>query len=256
MRPGQNPARGELPSQAMARLLRSSLPDGTFHVTSHGLEDWPIFRCDLDRLDFLYLLGIVAHEHQWRVHAYCLMTTHYHAVVESTTAQLSAGMQRLNGRYAQLFNGRHRRRGHVFEARFSSWVVRDEPHYTATVEYVRQNPVRAGICESAREWPWSKVDVVSEEGSEPFPRAKSSDVGRQAAGVVRDVPAEKEPIPLVPDDQRDMARRVPRRRNDEQRAVAGDVERPGERSDGRPGEVDEHGLGKRPPPRDVPPQPP
>ena len=150
----------------MPRLLRSSLPDGVFHITSHGIDDSWIFRSDLDRLDFLSLLGTVATEHEWRVHAYCLMSTHYHAVVESTTAQLSAGLQRLNGRYAQLFNQRYRRRGHVFEARFSSRVVCDEPHYEATLEYVRQNPVRAGICEAADEWPWSKVDVVGEEDDE------------------------------------------------------------------------------------------
>src|SRR5262249_54104029 len=116
----------------MARILRSSLPDGTFHVASPGIEDAPLFRDDVDRLGFLHLLAIAAREFGWSVRAYCLMDTHYHLVVETTTASLSSGMRRLNGRYAQLFNERHRRRGHVFEGRFRSWVVRDEKHYAAT----------------------------------------------------------------------------------------------------------------------------
>src|SRR5215470_1940783 len=101
----------------MARVLRSSLPDGVFHVTSHGIGDAAIFVADVDRADFLHLLSMVAKRFRWKVHAYCLMGTHYHLVVETTATDLSEGMQRLNGRYAQLFNHRHRRRGHVFEGR-------------------------------------------------------------------------------------------------------------------------------------------
>ena len=241
----------------MARALRSSLPDGTFHITSHGIDDSAVFRSDLDRLDFLYLLGIVATEHEWGVRGYCLMTTHYHVVVEATTAQLSAGMHRLNGRYAQLYNQRHRRRGHVFEARFSSWVVRDERHFGATLDYVLQNPVRAGICETAEEWPWSKIEVVGEEGSEPLAPAELSDDVRQPGRRVSDVAAEKASAAAVaPDDEREVSRRVPGSRHDDEPPVAGDVEGAREGPDWRPRQVDEHGIGEGPALREVPPQPP
>lgn len=241
----------------MARVLRSSLPDGTFHVTSHGIDDCAVFRSDLDRLDFLYLLGIVATEHEWELRGYCLMTTHYHVVVEATTAQLSSGMHRLNGRYAQLYNQRHRRRGHVFEARFSSWVVRDERHFAATLEYVLQNPVRAGMCETADAWPWSKVDVVGEEGGEPLAPAELPDDVRQPGRRVRDVAAEKAPAAAVTsDDEREVSRGVSGSRHDDQPPVAGDVEGAGERSDGGSHQVDEHRLGEGPALREVPPQPP
>ena len=64
-------------------------------------------------------------------------------------------MRRLNGSYARRFNKRRGRRGHLFDERFSSYALRDERHLAAAVEYVLQNPVRAGLCAEPREWQWS-----------------------------------------------------------------------------------------------------
>jgi len=68
---------------------------------------------------------------------------------------MSYAVHRLNGLYAQRFNRRHERRGHLFENRFSSWVIHDEEHLRATIAYVLENPVRAGLCTDARDWLWS-----------------------------------------------------------------------------------------------------
>src|SRR5437870_6905448 len=103
----------------MARLRRSQLEDGFFHVTARGVDEMHIFRDDLDRIDFLHLIADASKRFKWRRDAYCLLGTHYHLLVESKRKDLSEGMQHLNSRYAQRFNKRHRRRGHVFEARFS-----------------------------------------------------------------------------------------------------------------------------------------
>jgi REP element-mobilizing transposase RayT len=136
-------------------MPRRALPDGYFHVTSRGNRGTRIFLEDLDRLDFLDLLQSTATLFAWRAHAHCLMGTHYHLVVEATRDRLSEGMRRLNGVYALRFNRRYGLRGHVFETRFSSWVIRDEQHLTAAVEYVLANPVRAGLCREPRDWQWS-----------------------------------------------------------------------------------------------------
>jgi putative transposase len=64
-------------------------------------------------------------------------------------------MRKLNGVYARRFNRRHGFRGHLFEERFSSWLVRDEKHFAATILYVLENPVRAGLCASPTDWRWS-----------------------------------------------------------------------------------------------------
>jgi putative transposase len=139
----------------MPRLPRSHLGDGFFHATGRATFDDALFVDDLDRLDFLQLLRSTAELFDWRCYAHCLMGTHYHLVLEASREQLSNGMRRLNGNYARRFNRRHGRRGHLFESRFSSFVIRDERHLAAAVEYVLQNPVRAGLCAEGRDWQWS-----------------------------------------------------------------------------------------------------
>jgi putative transposase len=136
-------------------MLRQQLPDGVFHVTSRGVDRAPIFRDDEDRRLFLRLLADTSQRNYWRCHVFCLMGTHYHLIVETTLARLSRGLHRLNGVYAQLFNRRHARTGHLFGDRFHAWVITDEDHLRAASHYVLQNPVRAGLCAKAADWPWS-----------------------------------------------------------------------------------------------------
>jgi putative transposase len=139
----------------MSRIPRSQLDDGIYHVTSRGTGGEPIFLEDLDRLDFVGLLQTIAGRFRWICHAYCLMSTHYHVVLEATRQDLSLGMRQLNGSHARRFNRRHERRGHLFESRFSAFVIQDESHLRAACRYVLENPVRAGLCSASEEWPWS-----------------------------------------------------------------------------------------------------
>jgi REP-associated tyrosine transposase len=139
----------------MPRAPRCTLPDGHYHITSRGNRGALIFLEDVDRLDFLDLLNSVVEEFGWHRHAHCLMGTHYHLIVETSQNQLSAGMRRLNGVYAIRFNRRYGLKGHLFEDRFSSYVLRDEQHFAAAIRYVLDNPVRAGLCRHADEWQWA-----------------------------------------------------------------------------------------------------
>ncbi len=139
----------------MARVVRSDLPDGYFHVVTRGVDRCAIFRDDHDRSFFLDLFSRATGRVRWNCHALCLMTTHYHLVLESTRANLSQGLHFLNGLYAQRFNLRHRRTGHLFGDRFSCRVIEDEEHLFEACRYVVNNPVRAGMCAHANEWPWA-----------------------------------------------------------------------------------------------------
>ena len=139
----------------MPRKPRCQLDDGFFHVTARAVGGDALFRDDIDRLDFTEQLIRNTRALLWRCHAYCLMTTHYHLLLETSRDSLSQGMHRLNGLYAQRFNARHKRRGHVFESRFNAYVVETEDHLEAAAQYVLNNPVRAGLCERAYQWPWS-----------------------------------------------------------------------------------------------------
>ena len=139
----------------MARLPRAVLPDGIYHVTTRGVARSWIYLDRDDRRYFMRLLADVVHRLAWRMYAMCLMTTHYHLVLEATRPRLSGGMQRLNGRYAEAFNARYERRGHLFGDRFAARVLESEEYLAAACRYVVLNPVRAGLCERAADWPWS-----------------------------------------------------------------------------------------------------
>jgi putative transposase len=139
----------------MARLPRCLLPDGVFHVTTRGVGDSPIYCDDDDRLLFVDLLHATCERHGWECHAYCLMTTHYHLLVGSTREALSLGLHSLNGVYAQRFNKRYRRKGHLFGDRFWASVVEGDHHLPAACRYILLNPVRAGLCDLPEQWRWS-----------------------------------------------------------------------------------------------------
>jgi Transposase IS200 like len=111
---------------AMPRLPRSHLAGGCFQATARAVFGAALFEEDLDRLEFLQLLRSTAAVFDWRCHAHCLMGTHYHLLLETSQERLSTGMRRLNGDYARRFNKRHGRRGHLFDERFASHVIRDE----------------------------------------------------------------------------------------------------------------------------------
>ena len=97
----------------------------------------------------------VIRKFEWNVYAYCLMPNHYHLIVDTKREWLSAGMHRLNFLYAQRFNRRHDRVGHLFQNRFAAYVIESDEHLLNSVSYVAQNPVRAGLCEVPAEWPWA-----------------------------------------------------------------------------------------------------
>ena len=139
----------------MPRVPRCQLNDGVFHATARAVFGAQLFDDDLDRLYFLHLLRSTGALFDWRLHAHCLMGTHYHVILSATRDRLSDGMRRLNGAYARRFNKRHGRRGHLFDERFASFSIQDDRHLEAAVGYVLQNPVRAGLCAKASDWPWA-----------------------------------------------------------------------------------------------------
>ena len=139
----------------MPKLPRSSLPDGFFHIVARAVFGARIYVDDVDRRCFVQLLRISGRTYDWRLHAYCLMSTHYHLVLEARQRDLSAGVQFLNGRHAQAFNHRHGRYGALFAERFTSRVIESEEYLYDACAYVLLNPVKAGLCDRSDQWPWS-----------------------------------------------------------------------------------------------------
>lgn len=139
----------------MGRQPRDFRANSIYHLTSHGVDDRPIFVDDIDRQAFAIRLVRVARRHGWRIFAACLMDTHHHLVVEPTLGQVSDGMKVLNGAHSRAFNKRHERRGALFESRYEDREIRDEEHLANAIEYVEFNAVSAGMVKAVEDWPWS-----------------------------------------------------------------------------------------------------
>jgi REP element-mobilizing transposase RayT len=126
-----------------------------FHAYARGVPGQLVFLDQFDYEAFMTLLRRTERRAQWRLQAACLMPNHYHVLLEATVEALSTGMHRLNGIYAQRFNRRHLRYGHLFASRFGCRLIEGDEYYETVCAYVLDNPVRAGLCEEWSEWPWS-----------------------------------------------------------------------------------------------------
>lgn len=145
----------------MARPLRIEYEGAVYHVTSRGNARQDIFVDDEDRYAFLEVLGDTVERFAWMCHAYCLMSNHYHLLIETPHPNLSRGMRHLNGVYTQRFNRRHGRVGHVLQGRFKSILVEKESYLLELARYVVLNPVRAKMVRSVRHWPWSSYRATA-----------------------------------------------------------------------------------------------
>lgn len=139
----------------MARPLRIEFPGALYHVISRGNERRVIVRDDRDREKRLHWLQRTVEIYGWRLHAFAVMRNHEHLFVETPQANLSAGMQFLNGSYTSYFNRRHRRVGHLFQGRFKGHLIEADGYFLEVSRYIHLNPVRAKAVERPEEYPWS-----------------------------------------------------------------------------------------------------
>ncbi len=119
----------------MARPLRLQFPGAVYHLTARGNARQDIYLDDMDRLAFVRRLGHEVQQQRWACYAYCLMSNHYHLLIETPEGNLVSGMRRLNGMYCQAFNRRHGRVGHVLQGRYTSIVVDRNPYLLELCRY-------------------------------------------------------------------------------------------------------------------------
>jgi putative transposase len=151
----------------VARPLRIVIAGGLYHLIARGNAGQNVYLDAHDQAGFLETLDHVIDRFGWLCHAYCLMSNHYHLLIETPRPNLPLGMRQLNGVYAQRFNRRHGRCGHIFQARYRSILVEKETHLLAVARYIVLNPVRAGICDDPGNYPWSSYGATA--GHEPPP---------------------------------------------------------------------------------------
>jgi putative transposase len=141
----------------MARMARVVVPGIPHHITQRGNRRQNTFFRDADYRLYRRLLSEYCALNSVRVWAYCLMPNHVHLVLRPERADaLRKTLGETHRRYTQFINSREKWRGYLWQGRFASYPM-DEQHLMAAVRYVELNPVRACLCESPADWPWSSA---------------------------------------------------------------------------------------------------
>jgi len=156
----------------MPRKARVEFPGAVYHLLDRGDRQEAIFHDDADREQFLATLGQTCERTGWRVHAFVLMTNHYHLLVETPQPNLVAGMRWFQTTYTVRFNRRHRLSGHLFQGRYKSVVVDPEERgYSATLsDYIHLNPVRARMISLQQrlfDYRWSSYPFYAAKAGRP-----------------------------------------------------------------------------------------
>ncbi len=148
----------------MARCIRIEYPGAYYHVMARGNRREDIFHDDDDRRFFLHALSQACERTGWRVHAWVLMSNHYHIFLHTPQANLVAGMSWLQNTLTRRYNVRHRKWGWLFGDRYKSVVVEggNRHHYQTLMDYIHLNPTRARIIrpkagQSVLDYPWSSL---------------------------------------------------------------------------------------------------
>jgi len=126
----------------MTRPLRILIPGAFYHVTCRGNERRAIYRDDRDRSLFLEKLRGSLATYDVELHAYVLMSNHFHLLVATSKGNLSEFMRHFNISYTAAFNRRHRRVGHLFQGRYKAILIDQDNYLLELSRYVHLNPVR------------------------------------------------------------------------------------------------------------------
>jgi REP element-mobilizing transposase RayT len=151
----------------MARPLRIEYPGAYYHVTSRGNEQKDVFKSQRDREKFLTYLESAVIRYGAAIHAWCLMSNHYHLLMETPSGNLSQIMRHINGAYTTYFNIKRKRAGHLFQGRYKAILVEADEYATELSRYIHLNPVRVGMVAKPEDYQWSSYRYYVGQGKAP-----------------------------------------------------------------------------------------
>lgn len=151
----------------MARPLRIEYPGAFYHVTSRGNEQKDVFKSQKDREKFQEYLESATERYGAVIHAYCLMSNHYHLLLETPSGNLSQIMRHINGAYTTYFNIKRKRAGHLFQGRYKALLVEFDEYALELSRYIHLNPVRTGMVERPETYRWSSYQSYIGQSSAP-----------------------------------------------------------------------------------------
>lgn len=176
----------------MPRPPRKSFEGAKYHIAVRGNGRQDIFLSDEDRRRFLDQLKEAAEKDEVRVYAYVLMSNHYHLLIETRRANVSAFMQRLNTAYGMYFRYKHKRPGHVLQGRYKGKLVEGDDYLLRLTRYVHLNPVKIkSVMEKPekerlaylRAYEWSSYGVyVGPDGKEGIVDVRWRELARGRSG--------------------------------------------------------------------------
>ena len=170
----------------MPRQPRLDAPETLHHVMVRGIERTALFRDDRDRTDFVARLAALVETGAWTVYAWALLPNHAHLLVRTGQRPLARSMRSLLTGYAGAFNRRHKRVGHLFQNRYKSIVVEEEPYLVELVRYLHLNPLRAQVVADLRaldRFPWTGHSALL--GTVPRPWQDTAAILRQFGATRR-----------------------------------------------------------------------
>jgi REP element-mobilizing transposase RayT len=169
----------------MARKGRIEFPGAVYHVLDRGDRREPIVRSANDRVAFIRTLGQTSERAGWRVHAFVVMSNHYHLLIETPQGNLVAGMRWFQTTWTVRFNRFYGLSGHLFQGRYKAVIVDPEErgYFVTLSDYIHLNPVRAGLVnldDKLFSYRWSSYPWYAAAGGRPNwfePRRVLSELG-------------------------------------------------------------------------------
>jgi putative transposase len=139
----------------MPRKARKKSESGIYHIIMRGINRQTIFEDEEDGAYFLQTLRRYKEQSGYSIYAYCLMGNHVHLLLKIGTEPLEQVMRRLCGSYVYWYNNKYQRIGNLFQDRFKSEPVEDDPYFLTVQRYIHQNPVKAGLVKHIEDYKWS-----------------------------------------------------------------------------------------------------
>lgn len=147
----------------MPRSPRKKSSTGIYHIMLRGADRRIIFSDDADCLKFLDAIKRAKMVSGFRLFAYCLMGNHVHLLLREGKEPLEIIFKRIGSTYVYYYNWKYQLHGHLFQDRFRSEPVEGDAYFLDVLRYICQNPVKAGLCDHAFEYPWLGCSGITED---------------------------------------------------------------------------------------------
>lgn len=153
----------------MSRIPRNYIKTSFFHVITQGINKSYIFERAEDIKYYIKIMYQLTKEQEIKVIGYCIMSNHAHMLIETEEIkELSKYMQRLNTKYGKYYNKKYNRVGYVFRDRYRAQGIYTEKYLYNCLRYIYNNPVKAGICKNAEDYPYSNYKKIDGELDEDY----------------------------------------------------------------------------------------